>query len=237
MTTIIEGLREQFNDAIHTPETWEKVRTSPKKDSLTGEYKFPDFAALCRTEFCDAEVGCDCIGEPCGDNMSPRFAYMLWSNSEFLADTFVLGQMYEDELPPAVLRYLGRLDSIGQAAWLARFSASFVYFADCAALGVVPYPRCTGEEMALHILLSCVGGDIEDLDELYGDNEDFAALPEATRDLADSLRTAGDSWFEDEDVLMLFNDALDGIEGDEGITEVMGLANLQPASWFLPFRS
>jgi hypothetical protein len=237
MTTIsiIGNLREKFNDAIHTPETWARVLSAPKKASLAGEYEIPDFAAMCPGEFCDDDE-CVCSDAHCDSRMDAQFAFLVWSTGEFLADTYVDAQYYEDDLPPVAIRHLGRLDDQGRTTWLERFAASFLYFSDCASAGVIPSPRCTGEEMALHILLDFVSGDIQDLDDTHAEDKDFRALPETTRGLSESLSLAKDNWFEDHDVLMLFDDVLEGIESDEEIGNVMGIINLQPDSWFIPFR-
>ncbi|MFE9647478.1 hypothetical protein ACFYO0_25845 [Streptomyces sp. NPDC006365] len=58
------------------------------------------------------------------------------------------------------------------------------------------------------------------------------------------LKTAGistggacfDVLFEDHDVLMLFDNTLDGIEdADSDIHQSMGMVNLAPHAWFAPF--
>lgn len=98
--------------------------------------------------------------------------------------------------------------------------------------GQWPLPRCTGEEMALHLA-------IDHAAQLTGDRPHRVA-----RAIADHPRHVDDfDWegcsnllFEDHDVLMLFDDALDGIE-DSGseLNQHMGMANLAAADWFEPF--
>jgi len=47
---------------------------------------------------------------------------------------------------------------------------------------------------------------------------------------------ASDLLFQDHDVLMLFDDSLDGIEdGGSDVNQAMGMVNLAPLDWFTPF--
>ncbi|WP_327378954.1 hypothetical protein OG393_34190 (plasmid) [Streptomyces sp. NBC_01216] len=95
-------------------------------------------------------------------------------------------------------------------------------------------PRCTGEEMALHLMI--------DRARSITTNR-----PNAVRDLVADLprRHADYDWegcsdnlFEDHDVLMLFDARLDGMEDkDSEIHQAMGMVNLAADEWFEPFRA
>ncbi|WP_405763983.1 hypothetical protein OHU34_43395 [Streptomyces sp. NBC_00080] len=104
--------------------------------------------------------------------------------------------------------------------------------ADLAQDGTVR-PRCTGEEMALHLGIDRAKSLTRNRPRLVA--ETVAGLDEDPRDFDwDWCLTV---LFEDHDVLMLFDASLDGIEdsGNE-INQALGLANLAAAQWFVPFR-
>ncbi|MGW4983595.1 hypothetical protein [Streptomyces mirabilis] len=71
-----------------------------------------------------------------------------------------------------------------------------------------PDPRCTGEEMALHLGIARAEGLTRNRPRLV--RETVADLPQHRRDFDWTACSAG--LFEDHDVLMLFDDSLDGVE-------------------------
>ncbi|WP_326844133.1 hypothetical protein OHB33_00900 [Streptomyces sp. NBC_01558] len=83
--------------------------------------------------------------------------------------------------------------------------------ADCTA-GAAVEPRSTGEEMALHLGIARAHDLTLNRPRLVADT--VAGLSEERGDL-DWDACSSDS-FEDHDVLMLFDDSLDGIEDAEG---------------------
>ncbi|MFF8618630.1 hypothetical protein [Streptomyces sp. NPDC015350] len=95
-------------------------------------------------------------------------------------------------------------------------------------------PRCTAEEMALHLMIDRA-------------RSITANRPNAVRDLVADLPAhradydwegCSDELFEDHDVLMLFDDRLDGLEDpDSDIHQAMGMVNLAADKWFEPFRA
>ncbi|WP_328843014.1 hypothetical protein [Streptomyces sp. NBC_00258] len=93
-------------------------------------------------------------------------------------------------------------------------------------------PRSTGEEMALHLGIARAA-------ELTRNRPRF--VREAVEDLPEDARdfdwsAASDLLFQDHDVLMLFDDSLDGIEdGGSVVNQAMGMVNLAPLDWFTPF--
>lgn len=120
--------------------------------------------------------------------------------------------------------------------WVVQFIGCFRSLAERLARGKLPCPRSTGEEMALHIALDCAADS-----RANGLTEEECAswctsLPEAPgidTDF-DMLETV---LFEDHDVLMLFDDQLAGIESNKVLVDRMGLVNLHPDDWFIPFCS
>ncbi|MFD7861408.1 hypothetical protein [Streptomyces sp. NPDC059783] len=95
-------------------------------------------------------------------------------------------------------------------------------------------PRCTGEEMALHLMIDQA-------------RSITANRPNAVRDLVANLphssadydwRGCSEDLFEDHDVLMLFDAQLDGMEApDSDIRQAMGMVNLAADEWFEPFSA
>jgi hypothetical protein len=93
-------------------------------------------------------------------------------------------------------------------------------------------PRCTGEEMALHLMLERAQAITRNRPNAVRDL--VADLPEAKEDYDwDMCSTV---LFQDHDVLMLFDDAFDGVEAeDSDINQTMGMVNLAADDWFKPF--
>lgn len=142
---------------------------------------------------------------------------------------------YAEDLPPLTQRYLVAADELARRTWIQRYAASFLYFANALALGLAPHPRCTGEEMALHVLLDIVAGDISDIEDLRGGDLDYRAIMSLDRALSDELTYAEDTWFQDDDVLSLFDPAFDAALADPALAGQLGTVNLNPHDWFIPF--
>jgi hypothetical protein len=105
--------------------------------------------------------------------------------------------------------------------------------ADLAQDGTVR-PRCTGEEMALHLGIGRARALTRNRPRLVA--EAVAGLGEDRRDF--DWDWCSDALFEDHDVLMLFDASLDGIEDSTNeINQALGLTSLAPADWFVPFRT
>ncbi|MGP3777034.1 hypothetical protein ACTWJ8_40000 (plasmid) [Streptomyces sp. SDT5-1] len=94
-------------------------------------------------------------------------------------------------------------------------------------------PRCTGEEMALHLGIARAASLTRNRPRLVA--QAVKGIDEDRRDF--DWDWCSDVLFEDHDVLMLFDASLDGIE-DSGnaVNQALGLANLAPTDWFEPFR-
>ncbi|MER5696150.1 hypothetical protein ACWDBO_29690 [Streptomyces mirabilis] len=127
-------------------------------------------------------------------------------------------------LPPVSLRQDGN--------WRRQMARSFDDLAADLSSGVEVRPRCTGEEMALHLGIARAEGLTRNRPRLV--RETVADLPQHRRDFDWTACSAG--LFEDHDVLMLFDDSLDGVE-DSGsdVNQALGMVNLAPLDWFTPF--
>ncbi|MEV7157263.1 hypothetical protein AB0N77_21990 [Streptomyces misionensis] len=95
-------------------------------------------------------------------------------------------------------------------------------------------PRCTGEEMALHLMIDRARSITTNRPS--GVRGLVADLPHSSADY--DWEGCSDDLFEDHDVLMLFDAQLDGMEDpDSGIHQAMGMVNLAADEWFEPFRT
>jgi hypothetical protein len=231
-----------------------RIPTITIESDSCGPVEIPDFARLFPT--CTLHPGCAgmsaWVDEEYGDacetclelSLTPRMAFFLHISLEGLGDELSDPLLYEaparpdgtlefdwewDDLLPRVARVGRRIE------WLNRFIQCFEDLRVRLARGQYPKPRCTGEEMALHIA-------IDRARDFYGDGvtqdvfgswyESFPSLGAADEDF-DWIK---DILFEDEDVLMLFDPRFDGIESGSEIGDHLGVANLHPDEWFLPFR-
>ncbi|HZR14888.1 MAG TPA: hypothetical protein VFC33_16740 [Acidimicrobiia bacterium] len=171
--------------------------------------------------------------------LPPRRAYALWAAaSHYLAAMREVLERADDdeaeladavagqvELPPIVLRYL-------QPAWVARFSACFDAYREllAAGRGTTP-PECTGETMALHLMLAWAHVFVSH--GFWRTSDAYRRLPETPYD--------GDFTFleealVDEDVLLLFDERLADCDDPDRLLASFEVRNLNPARWFLPFE-
>jgi hypothetical protein len=90
-----------------------------------------------------------------------------------------------------------------------------------------PLPRCTGEEMVLHLAIRDADGFTDDQDEdlpHHPDDNDW--------DLCSEML------FQDQDVLLLEEGSADGIEHpNEELNQLHGIGDLRPANWFTTFNN
>jgi hypothetical protein len=173
----------------------------------------PDFGALYRD----------------GGVVSPSMAAYLWANLLFLG--FIWDETADspdakaggwlDDLPPVAA-------AAADTVWLKRFARCFRDLADRIASGELmePTPRCTGEEMALHLALDSLQDALTSADGIRFDLPGYAITH-------DDIHEAREVLFEDHDVLLLFDPGHDGIESD--LADPRRFINLHPSRWFLPF--
>ncbi len=176
----------------------------------------------------DASRFAELYGDPMSA-LSPRMAWNLWATAGMLADVYAdeaTWDLLEEELPPLTQSHANR-------AWIARFVRCFDAIADRLATGDVAVhrlARCTGEEMALHVVIDHTESAWHD-----GMLSTPASLPEnVERD--EDFAGARDVLFRDHDVLLLFDLSLDGLDDlDSELHQRFRFANLRPDRWFLPF--
>jgi len=164
---------------------------------------------------------------------TPRNALLMYLCAELVAcelsSRLERGQLDElrRELPPVC----GQVDEI----WLERWVQCHTDICERIEAGEIPWPRCTGEEMALHSVLAnmCAARD----GDAFGCHSGgvFATLPRHEDDHAhERLR---DQLLEDDHVLALFDERFGGCEPDVAAFEELGMVNMLPEQWFLPFHA
>jgi hypothetical protein len=166
-----------------------------------------------------------------GGSLTPRMGCRLWSGALTCGDTWRLARedprWLIDELPP-----IARPWARPASPWLDRFISCFYDLADRIAVADVAedsLTTCTGDEMALHLVIDFAEAEFDsgmdtEVDTLC--NLPIRGHPDADFELV------RDALLQDNDVPMLFDPSLDGIdEPDSGHRTV----NLHPNRWFLPF--
>ncbi|MGH9158321.1 MAG: hypothetical protein ACRD1K_21350 [Acidimicrobiales bacterium] len=163
-------------------------------------------------------------------------AYWLWSTAISMADTWRDNADDPEplrELLPPIAR------AVAHGPWLDRFIDCFEAIAGKLATAEIHtdgLASCTGEEMALHLVIDLAEAHLAD-GVLDSDLPGVAALPDHGPKDADfdSMRT---NLFKDNDVLMLYDPLMDGIEDPEDeIGQLERVINLHPRDWFTPFSS
>lgn len=160
-------------------------------------------------------------------------ACRLWSVAQYCGDMWRL----ETDESWAVRTYLPPITHAwADDVWLDRFIKSFDLIESRLAAGQVSpisLTRCTGEEMALHVVIDHAEGDFES--EIDASGGEIDQLPERGERDSD-FELMRDVLLRDLDVLLLFDMRLDGIDDPVGeVARLEGTANLHPTQWFLTF--
>ncbi|WP_380280460.1 hypothetical protein [Kitasatospora purpeofusca] len=199
-----------------------------------------DFVAL----FASEPLHCDdpeCEDESCLWQLTPRTADLLHAALTVLADEAYddAAELGDERLVEGehegnwgVFARMPKLTFAADLQWRRRFARAADDLADDLEHGRWPQPTCTAEELALHFALD----DARDLHDELGetDDPDHTALP-VHRDDYD-FDACTDMFFQDTDVLMLYNARFDGIEDPDGETnQQIGMGDLRAAAWFNPF--
>lgn len=163
--------------------------------------------------------------------IGPRMALHLWCAARAIVDRAIAE-------PPSVA---GGLPMVARRwaehpSFMAKLYDAYVMVRERLALGALPIARCTGEEFALHIVISFAA--MADAQGVGPNPEDFGLqlLPEPDDD---DYAAAHAALFEDFDLLLLFDPLFDGIE-DPGaeINQRLGIGpHLHPSNWFEPFAA
>ncbi|MFE7194353.1 hypothetical protein [Kitasatospora sp. NPDC057541] len=199
-----------------------------------------DFAALFAAEPLHCEDP-ECEDEGCLWQLTPRTADLLhtaltvladeaYDDAEELGDNRLVQDDHEGNW--GVFARMPKLTFAADLQWRRRFARAADDLADDLEHGRWPQPTCTAEELALHFALE----DARDLREELGDTDDadHAALP-VHRDDYD-FDACTDMFFQDTDVLMLYDARFDGIEDPDGETNrQIGMGDLRAEAWFDPF--
>jgi hypothetical protein len=229
-----ETLRDTIDAALRGGATATELVSWSALNSFYGHDSSADvdFAALYPEQVCqastqermDEDFFCDECCWP--QRLTPRQACALLVQVSMLLDLNFNNwgpdlESLEDLLPPICWPYLR--DDL----WLVQFAHALYRLQVQLATGAPLSVNSTAEEMALHLAFEDVDGLLEDMD--------LSDLPEFPADDS-SLYLFKADLVEDEDVLMLFDPRLDGIEDSE-LAESLGMVNLHPRDWFTPFRS
>ncbi|MFE2643517.1 hypothetical protein ACFXDO_13200 [Streptomyces nigra] len=200
------------------------------------EEEQPDLVALFPVKECSCEDE-DC--EDCGWQLTPRTADLLLTSLSVLAD-----QAYDDanelrdqpvtKQRPGNWELFTRLPALTWSAnrsWRRRLARAFDDLSDDLEHGRWPQPSCTAEEMALHLAIEDAPSYLDDIDT---SDTAHSHLPEHHDDY--DWNACSDLFFQDHDVLLLFDARLDGIEDPDGdVNQHMGMGDLRTAAWFEPF--
>ncbi|MEU6373322.1 hypothetical protein [Streptomyces sp. NPDC046909] len=217
----------------HFHHGWQLRR--PVSDTPTEE-EGPDLTALFPVKECSCEDE-DC--EDCGWQLTPRTADLLLTSLSVLAD-----QAYDDaddlrdqpltKQRPGNWELFTRLPALTWSAdrsWRRRMARAFDDLSDDLEHGRWPQPSCTAEEMALHLAIEDAPSYLDDIDTR---DTAHGHLPEHRDDY--DWNACSDLFFQDHDVLMLFDARLDGIEDPDGeVNQRLGMGDLRAAAWFEPF--
>ncbi|WP_405458724.1 hypothetical protein OG786_16575 [Streptomyces sp. NBC_00101] len=240
------------------PERSDTGRTGRgRPDRHRVESEQPDFAALFEVGdgYCE---DLECEEERCQWQLTPRTAAALHGALRLLADR-ARGEaeaLGDRPLAPGgigeragVFIRLPKVTFRENAAWRRRFVRAIEDIAGDLADGWWPEPTCTAEEVALHLAVvdarvvheawtatgtagSTAAGPDDDCD---GVTDDPGGVLPAHRDDYD-FDACVEAFFQDTDVLMLYDAGLDGVEDPEGEANLrLGIGDLRPTAWFEPF--
>jgi hypothetical protein len=196
----------------------------------------PDFAALFPLCHCDAD-DCDACS---GFQLTPRTAAALWAVAQVHAD-FAYDDVQQHGDDPvtddgswAAFNEYPRITWTQDAVWRRQAARAFDDLTGDLAAGRLPLPTCPGEEMALHVMLRSAQAAIADG---WGPTPGLlASLPEDDGDYDWDL--AAEVLLQDDDILNLFDEQMDGIEDpDSEANRHAGMGDYRPAAWFRPFSN
>ena len=157
--------------------------------------------------------------------ITPRMAFYLWQSAELER------QVWVDDPDISSLPVVARTHAT--AEWINRFVECFttvIARLATAAIADEGLPRCTGEEVALHLTIDAAQDFVHDRVLMLPPDFDKRIPACGNRDT--DFDDARELLFADHDVLHLWDPALDGIEND---AEHHRFVNIHPRDWFLPF--
>ncbi|WP_157752047.1 hypothetical protein [Actinoplanes derwentensis] len=202
-----------------------------------GAEEMPDFAALFAVCRCGADDCEDCSGF----QMTPRSAAILWAVAHLHADFAYDDVQHFGDAPVsekddgwAVFADYPRITWGQDAVWRRQAARAFDDLAAGLVAGRLPLATCPAEEMAMHLMLRSAQGAAADG---WGiPPEKLNLLPEHDDDFDWDL--AVDVLLQDEDILHLFSEQLDGIEDPESEeNQRFRIGDYRPEAWFRPFQN
>lgn len=201
--------------------------------SEAGRRPRPDFASLFPVRECDSRPEAEEECEDCGWNLTPRTAEVLRMSLLCLAedaydDAEDLGDRHvrEDDETGGFFTRLPRLTWNKDEKWRRGIARACDDLADDIERGRWPEPACTAEEIVLHLA-------IEDAPGHLPNDSDHAALPRYGDDY--DWDTCSDLFFQDHDILWLYDKKLAGIHELSSPAPDKGDDSAESVSWFTSF--
>ena len=208
-----------------------------KRDSISPR---PDFATLFPVR------ECNCGREDCeicqGLQLTPRTADLLHTALEIMADQ-AFDDIEEHGSEPVerddrgdwlFFDGLPRITWNQDANWRRQVARACDDLAGDLVCGDWPLPRNNAEEIVLHLAIED-GPDCLEEKEDAGD-EEHDALPRHGDDYDWGM--CSEVLFQDHDVLMLYDESLDGIEDPGSEANVyLRMGDMRPAAWFECFNN
>jgi hypothetical protein len=220
--------------------------SNPGNDQDDGNPIEPDFAALfpvrsCGRDHADWDEKAEC--DVCGDwQLTPRTADLIYTALESLSDEAYDDAEERGDEPVSGKNagnwcFFGRLPQITwgmDAGWRRQVARACEDLARDLAAGDWPTPRNNAEEMALHLAIRDAPGYLEMRQDAGDERHD--ALPGHHDDYDWDM--CSEILFQDHDVLLLYDERLDGIE-DPGndLNQEAGMGDLRPSAWFKFFNN
>lgn len=199
----------------------------------------PDFARLFPVECACGSEGCaTCDAGP----LTPRTADLLHTALSTMADAAYddLEEHDDDPAPDSddpswgFFTRLPRLALLQPRQWRREMARACDDLAEDLEAGELPIPRCFAEELVLHFAFDEAPAILDEKQDL--EDEEHESLPEHPYDYDWSLY--GDQFFQDSDILLLYQPALDGIEDPTvPLNRTNGIGDMRPANWFAPFNN
>jgi len=200
----------------------------------------PDFAALFPVR------ECDCGREDCeicvGWQFTPHTADLLHMALEIIADE-AFDDIEEHGSEPVEREdggdwlFFGRLPRITwnqDSSWRRQVARACDDLAGDIARGDWPTPRNNAEEIVLHLAIESAPDYLEEGEDA-GD-EEHDALPRHSDDYDWDM--CSEVLFQDHDVLMLYDESLDGIEDPGTDANVyLRIGDMRPGAWFEYFKN
>ena len=200
----------------------------------------PDFAALFPVR------ECNCGREDCeicqGLQLTPRTADLLHTALEIMADQ-AFDDIEEHGSEPVerddrgdwlFFDGLPRITWNQDANWRRQVARACDDLAGDLACGDWPLPRNNAEEIVLHLAIEDGPDCLEEKEDARDERHD--ALPRHGDDYDWGM--CSEVLFQDHDVLMLYDESLDGIEDPGSEANVyLRMGDMRPAAWFEYFNN